>query len=194
MDPLVLLISFFGGGVTSALIAQIFSLKVARRDRKTKLLEEQIRELYAPLFYLVAQSEKLFELNDRFHNAFKIEFIDKQYADNELTQKRLKSWTDDTLGLANDYVKLIEENNKKISNLLDDKFSNIDPDDVEVFLLFFEHRVRFTTERDEAGVLKTPFQIYKHIGDISYLRPEFIDRVKSKFSSKKTELDKLLKA
>ena len=141
----------------------------------------------------MAQSEKLFELNARFHDAYTVEFIDKRYSDNPLTQERLKSWRNDTIGLANDYVKLVEANNEKISNLLDNKFSYIDPDDVEMFLLFFEHRARFMTEHDSDGKLKTPDLIYEHLGNISYLRPEFIERVKLKFSHKKVELDKLSK-
>ncbi|MBZ0299851.1 MAG: hypothetical protein K8J31_08930 [Anaerolineae bacterium] len=193
MDTLALFISFFGGGVTSAIIVQIFALRSARKDRKLRLLEEQVRELYAPLMYLVMQSERLFELNRRFHDAYKVEFIDKKFSDNELTQERLISWANTTIDVANDYVKMVEVNNEKISALLDSKFSYIDPDDVELFLLFFEHRIRLTTERNDGGVLRTPIQIYDHVGEISYLRPEFIERVKSKFLSKKRELEKLLK-
>jgi hypothetical protein len=168
-------------------------LKVQRLSTNLKLLEEQIRELYAPLFYLVMQSEKLLELNKRFHNAYKVEFIDQKYSNNELTRERVKSWTEATIGLANDYVRLVEGNNEKISRLLDSKFAYIDPDDVELFLLFFEDRVRFITEKNDEGTLKTPDQIYEHIGDISYLRPEFIERVKSKFLTKKKELDNYLR-
>ena len=169
-------------------------LKVQRLSTNLKLLEEQIRELYAPLFYLVMQSEKLLELNKRFHNAYKVEFIDQKYSNNELTRERVKSWTEATIGLANDYVRLVEGNNEKISRLLDSKFAYIDPDDVELFLLFFEDRVRFITEKNDEGTLKTPIQIYDRIGDISYLRPEFIERVKSKFLIKKKELDNYLRA
>src|SRR5215216_1884420 len=70
-------------------------LKVHRLSTNLKLLEEQIRELYAPLFYLVIQSEKLLELNKRFHDAYKVKFIDQKYSDNELTRKRVKSWSED---------------------------------------------------------------------------------------------------
>jgi hypothetical protein len=193
METSALVISFLGGGVTSALIVQLFALRAARKERTLKLLEEQIRELYGPLFYLVSQSERLFELNKQFHDAYKKEFIDKKYSDNALTRERVDSSTEATIQLANQYVKQIETNNEKISKILDNKFSYIDPMDIEIFLLFFEHRVRFTTERDEEGKLKTPSRIYSHIGDISYLRPEFIKRVKSKFLSKKQKLDKLSK-
>jgi hypothetical protein len=191
MDTITFLASFLGGGVMSVVITQLFSVRGARTERKAKLLEDQLRELYAPLFYLVAQSEKLFELNKRFHDAFKVEFIDKQYSDQPLTRERVNTWTNDTLQMANQYVNQVESNNQKINDLLNDKFSYIDSDDIETFLLFFEHHIRLATERDETGKIKTPNQIYSHIGDISYLRPEFIERVKSKFFGKKKELSKL---
>ena len=191
----ILVISFLGGGVASAIITilftQLFSLKAASKERKLKLLEEQIRELYAPLFYLVAQSEKLLNLSTRIDDAYKVEFSDKQYSKQPLTRERVKEWTTGTIELANQYVRQVEGNNQKISTLLDSKFSYIDPDDIELFLLFFENYVRFVTERTEEGKIKTPDQIYSHLGGISYLRPEFLERVKLKFLSKKEEFEKL---
>lgn len=193
MDVVTLVISFLGGGVTSALIVQLFSLRVAQRTRKLELLEEQIRELYGPLFYLVSQSEKLLDLSRRFHKAYEVEFINKEYSNEPLTRERVNSWAEETIGLSNQYVKQVEANNERISELLDCKFSYIDPDDVEEFLLFYEHHVRLNTERDAGGILRTPFLIYSHIGDISYLKPGFIKRVKVKFSDKKAELGRLSK-
>jgi hypothetical protein len=75
--------------------------------------------------------------------------------------------------------------------LIDTKYSFIDPDDIEHFQLFFEHYVRHQTEFPDNGKLRTPFMVYEHLGDISFLRPEFISRIKEKFKAKKTELDNL---
>lgn len=189
MDQLLVFLgSFLGGGVASAIINWFFSSRAAKQERKYRLLEEQVRELYGPLFYLVMQSEKLLELNKKLLDAYDIEFIEKRYSENELTRERVETWAEDTIGLANNYVKQVEESSEKIASLLNSKFSFIDPDDVELFLLFFEHRARLVTERDSSGVLRTPMQIYRHVGNISYLRPEFIERVRSQFFSKRNEL------
>ncbi len=193
MDIDSLVLGLFGGGTLIALIAQQLAIRNAKKERKLQQLETQIRELYGPLFYLVSQSERLFSLIGRFDDAYKAEFIDKQYVDNPTTRERINQESTDTLKLKNQYATQVEANNEKISQLLNDKFSYIDPDDIELFLLFFEHYSRMTTERNEGGILKTPFLVYRHIGDISYLRPEFIERVDKQFLRKKNELDRLSK-
>ena len=44
-----------------------------------------------------------------------------------------------TIELANNYVYEVHENNKRIKKVLDKNSHLIDPDDVELFLLFYEH-------------------------------------------------------
>ena len=60
-------------------------------------------------------------------------------------------------------------------------------------LLLEQASTRLKTETDESGRLKTPFEIYQHLGDISFMRPEFIEAVDKRFNEKKAELEKLLK-
>jgi hypothetical protein len=151
MDTVTLVVSFLGGSATAAILTQLNAARVAEKQRKLQQLDEQIRELYGPLFYLVSQSERLFSLNARFHDAYKAEYIDQKYPRDPIAREQRRSETMDTIGLANQYVKQVEANNEKISSLLDSKFSYIDPDDIEPFLLFFEHYTRMTTERDEKG-------------------------------------------
>ena len=190
-EVLITVISFLSGGTAGVIVNHFFLQRSARIERQISQLNDQLRELYAPLFYLVLQAEKLLELNKRIHTAYKVEFIDQKFSDNPLTQERLKEQIDHTLGLANDYVKFLEQKIEQISVLLDEKFAYIDPDDVELFLLFFEHRTRLNMERREDGTLTTPTKIYHQLGDISYIRIEFIGRVKWQFMRKKDEVHKL---
>ena len=51
--------------------------------------------------------------------------------------------------------------------------------------------VDYTRMRTEVGSgtkLKTPFLIYKHMGEISFMRLEFIERVETKFREKRKKL------
>lgn len=187
------IVSFLGGGIMSALINWIRTERAEKKERKTRFLDDQIRQLYGPLYYFISQSEKLFELNKRFHDAYNKEYVEKKYSTEEYTRKVLEKEAKETLDIANKYIAGVESNNLRIKEILDNKFSLIDPDDIELFLLFYEHYIRLVTERDNEGRIKIPFMIYNHIGDISFLPLEVIERVKEKFLNKKKELDNLLK-
>jgi hypothetical protein len=45
----------------------------------------------------------------------------------------------------------------------------------------------------EAGHLKTPNEIYQHLGDISFMPSQFVLAVDRRFKEKKAELEELLK-
>ncbi|OHE59282.1 MAG: hypothetical protein A2Z47_07880 [Thermodesulfovibrio sp. RBG_19FT_COMBO_42_12] len=187
-----LVVSFLGGGIVSAAINWVRTERADKKERKIKFLDDQLRKLYGPLYYFVSQSEKCFELNDRFHKAYNEEFIQEKWSKDTLTQERLRVRAGQTLELANQYIAEVKSNNHKIKEILDNNYSFIDPDDVDVFMLFNEHYLRFNKEIEESGKLITPDGIYEKIGDISFLRPDFIDRVKLKFQKKKTKLEDLL--
>ncbi len=188
-----LIVSFLGGGILGALLNWVRAERAEKKERKIRFLDDQIRELYGPLYYFISQSEKLFELNKRFHDAYNEEYVKKKYSTAEYTRKILEKETKETLDLANKYIANVESNNLRIKEILDKNYSLIDPDDIELLLLFYEHHIRLVTERDSDGRIKTPFMIYRHIGDISFLPLEVVERVKGKFLNKKEELDNLLK-
>lgn len=76
--------------------------------------------------------------------------------------------------------------------MLRNNYSYIDIDDVEIFRQLVVGYTRLKIELDESGRLNTPLKIYEHLGNISFMRPEFIKRVKEKFDSKKRELELLM--
>lgn len=85
----------------------------------------------------------------------------------------------------------MKNNNEKIVEVLVNNYSFIDPDDVEIFQQFMIDYTRMKNEVDKEGTLQTPFEIYLYIGDISFMKPEFIEKVKSKFHTKKQQLNEL---
>jgi hypothetical protein len=193
MNILSVAVGLLVGGFASTIIILINGYLTEKKERKIRFLEKQLRKLYGPVFYFTSQSEKLFELNNRFQSAYTKEYVEQTWSQNPETQKYLKQEALDVLDIANKYITQVEEKNKQIEKALNENYSFIDPDDIETMLLFYEHHVRLTTERSESGRLKTPIRIQQQVGTISFLKPEVIDRIKMKSLSKKKELEKLVK-
>lgn len=185
-----LIVSFLGGGLISALINLLWQNRSAKIARRVDRLKSQINTLYGPLFYLTSQNESFFQLHGKIHEAYKAEFEDQDWSDDENTQREVKKDSMITLDLANTYVRLVKENNDKIQALLSEQYPYIDQEDIDVFRQHIVDYVRMKTEVDDQGVLKTPLDIYSHLGDISFMRQSFIEAVKERFKSKKNELEK----
>ena len=164
-----------------------------RREFKKRFLERQLRYLYGPLYYFVMQSENLFELYDKYHKAYKTEYVNKKYSKQVSTQAQLKKDANATLDIANRCIDEVKNNNLKIKHILDNNAPLIDPDDIELFSLFFTDIIRLDIEHNEEGKQILPYEIYTHIGEISFLNPKVSKHIKNKFMNKKKQLDKLLK-
>lgn len=188
-----LIVSFMGGGIIGALINWVRANRADKKDREIKFLDDQIRKLYGPLYYLVSQSEKLFQLNNRFHEAYNQEYCNQKWSQDQHTRETLKEETTITIEIANKYVRMVEKNNERMKEILDNHYPLLDPEDIETMMVFFEHHTRLNIEKDTDGKITTPFMIYQNIGDISFLRPEVIELIKTKFLNKKKELESLLK-
>ncbi len=187
-----LIVSFLGGGIISAVINLIRANRADKKEREIKFLDEQIRKLYGPLYYLTSQSEKLFQLNKEFHEAYNQEYCGQKWSQDQHTQEILKEETTITIETANRYVRMVEINNDKMKEILDSHYSLLDPDDIETMMVFFEHYTRLSIEKDIDGRITTPFRIYQQVGDISFLRPEVIKKINTKFFCKKKKLEILL--
>jgi len=190
-ETLNLIFSFLGGGVVVAIFDWIRINKAEKISRRLDFLNNQIRHLYGPLYFFTSQNEKCFELNDSILKAYRKEYVEEKFSKDPYTQENLKKEVMITLDVANAYVSLATQNNEKIIEILRDNYSFIDPEDVDTFQQFVVDYNRLKTERDESGKLKTPLEIYMHVGEISFMRPDFIQRVKTKFNSKKTEIENL---
>ena len=185
LSLLGLLISFIGGGTVSAILNWIRSNRAEFREREAKYLELQLIKLYGPLYNLTLQNKKMLEIEREFREVYKTEYIDTQYSDDQRTRELVSKEANKTIELQNKYISLIIENNRKIKELLDSNFVYLDTEDVDPYLNFFyEHYTRYQTEIDEQGLV-TPFSIYQQIGDVSFVRPEFMESVEKKYKKKK---------
>ena len=172
-------------GTIVALLNWYRAERTARKEREVKFLDEQIRNFYGRLYYHISQNERLFDLYNRYHVAYN-DYFSRPFAEGENTEKAMKA----TLDVGNKYIYEIYNNNGKIKEILDSNSSLMDSEDIEYFLLFYEHYTRLMTETEET-LKNVPPPILTKMGNISILKPEVIDGVKKKFIKKKEQLDSL---
>lgn len=211
MAILTLVVSFLGGGVVSGLIGWIYTYRTERQQRKIRFIDEQVRKLYGPLYYFTSQNEKLISLYEKHFKAFvkvwKEERSQQKITDRNTGKKKEKKFDFDkvfskTFENARKFIEEIEKNNEKIKQILDDSYSYIDPEDIDIFLDFFEYYIRRKKENKKEKKLckiesiedfdKYSFDIKREVGKISIVKKEFWERVKLKFFQKKEELNKLM--
>jgi len=114
------------GGTIVALLNWYRAERTVRKEHKINYLDEQIRNLYGRLYYLISQNERMFSLYNRYHVAYN-EHYGELRGWNESIKKEAKL----TLEIGNKYIHEIENNNQKIKDILDTNSSLIDYDDVE---------------------------------------------------------------
>ena len=183
-----LIFSFLGGGLVAGVLDWVRSTKSEARARRAVMLSDQLKHLYGPLYFLTSQNAALFELSRSFQAAYSAVYVNQQFSQEPGTQASLDKQTSQTLSLANQYIETVKRNNERISELLTSAYSYIDPEDAEFLRQFFIDYVRLRTEFDCDGKLLTPFMIYERIGDISFMRPAFMERIQKQFEAKKREL------
>ncbi len=185
-----LVFSFLGGGLIVGILDWVRSTKSEARARRAVMLSDQLTHLYGPLYFLTSQNAALFELSRSFHAAYSAEYVNQKFSQNPGTQASLHEQTSRTLSLENQYIGIVKDNNDRIAELLRSAYSYIDPEDAPFFRQFSVDYLRLRTEIDLDGKLLTPSVIYGHIGDISFMRPSFMERIQKQFEAKKREFAK----
>ncbi len=173
-SPLIwVFITAIFGGLIGSTVTVLSARSLAKKERIHGRLYSQITLLYGPIYYRILQNKVLFELNKKFHEAYDKEIDRKDWSQESDIQKSVGEMADLTISLANNYIDEVVANNEKIKTCLDENFSLCDSEDTEAFTLFYEHYIRFKKEVDSSGKTKTPHMVYKIVGDISFMRPEF---------------------
>jgi hypothetical protein len=178
--------AIIGTGVIAALINLVANNKAESRKRRAELLTAQIQALYGPLQFFTSQNEALFALQTRIHTAG-----DQTYGGRALSEAESSQELPIFFETVNAYTSQVMQNNSKIVEIMGGNYAHIDPDDVEVFSRFLVDVMRLRTERDESGCYKLRLDVYDEVGEISFMRNEFIVRVREKFNLKKRELERL---
>ncbi len=181
--------SFLGGGFAVAVGNWVFSTLSSSRQREVEHLMAQLQALYGPLYYFTQQNGKLLELCGQFATAYDEVFVSKKWGQDQQTQAAVKKDADATIELSNQYVHRVVKNNERVITILEKGWHLVDSDDVDELATFQVDFTRYKTEVD--GALKAPYMVYKALGDISYMRPTMIERVKQKVHAKEARLHEL---
>lgn len=189
-----LFLSFLSGSFVGSLLQNYFQSKKDRLERTRKFLEQQLR-LYGPLYSLVVQNEDAFRRIEEIRDVAKKEFSGRVSAEPRFkAQETRTDEIEQTIDVQNAHIKqTVLVNNGEIFKILADNLHLVDPDDIELVTQFFRDYNYYKVEVPEDKGTKLPPLIAINIGQISFMRPELIDRVKQKFASKQRELRKILK-
>lgn len=180
------LMSFLGGGFVVAVGNWVNSAVATRKQREVEYLKAQLQALYGPLFFFTKQNEKLLVLCRSFSDAYIKEFESKDWSEDSHTQASVMKDAETTIEVSNQYIRRVVVNNERVMEVLEKGWYLIDANDIEEFAQFQVDFTRFKTEVD--GTLKTPYSIYRAIGEISYMRPSMIECVKQKNQAKETRV------
>jgi hypothetical protein len=187
-EILRLIFSFLGGGVVVGIMNWLKAIHSDKITRKVEYLTKQITNLYGPLYSFTSQNKQLFDLYRKLHGAYTKEYVQKNWPEDERTQKAIREEAMKTIDTANKYIEVVRSNNDRVVDIITSNFAYIDQDDIEIFNEFILDHTRLKTEINEDGKMDTPLMIYMHIEEISYMRPQFIKRVMQKFHAKVGEL------
>jgi hypothetical protein len=75
-----LIISFLGGGVVSGIINWIRTLSSEKNSRRVDYLENQIANLYGPLYFFTTQADEMFKLSRKFLGAYNAEYVNQEWS------------------------------------------------------------------------------------------------------------------
>lgn len=185
-----LVMSFLGGGLVAAMLNWVKEIRSEETKRRNERVRAQLEYLYGPLYFFSSQNDTLFDLVRKIHEAYQKEYSSKSWSPSEHTQANLMKDTDATIQIANSYVATATSNSKSMVDILKSNYAHIDPDDEEIFRQFILDQARLQQETSAEGPMRTPLRIYREIGEISFMRPEYSERVRKKFLAQKKFLEK----
>jgi adenylate kinase family enzyme len=191
-----------GAGLIVSIINWISASRKERRERHITILREQIQHLYGPIYYLVSQNKTFFQTSHDIHKAGEKVYSGIEWAPS--AQQTIEREITDTIETANKYIELVEKNNEKIMDILNNNIHLAEIEDYENFSIFVKDYFRLQIEtgrilRSKKEVDKTdsdpklPFRVVLKLPRISFLDENFIEMVETRFFEIKNEYKKYCK-
>ena len=190
METMNLIFSLLGGGIAVAIIEWIRKIAAEKESRKIEYLSIQLKNLYGPLYCFSSYAEQLFELSNNIQKLYKTEYEDQKWSQEKTTQENIEIETTNTRNISTSYILKVKSNNCVLQKIIEENYSYIDLDDIDIFQNFIRNITRYKTEYDESDNLLLPHRIFIKLDNISFLRPEFIERVRFKYNMKQKEIKK----
>ena len=190
MRMMELIISFISGGLIVALIEWYRAHLASKTERRLQLTRDQIEKLYGPIFFFTSQNQECFRVCDRLLKSLdsdKANVVDKDGNRRSLlTIDEVKG----IIGLSNEYIAVVKKNNDQIVDILKQSWSHADAEDIDLFRQMIVDYTRLKVEVDADGKTRTPLLVYPQIGEISFMRPEFMTRIEERVREKQDVLKK----
>jgi hypothetical protein len=178
------------------LLRHELAMDLTQRTRWADYIRGQIEKLYGPLAFLVESSARHIATNQGILDVYTQIYEKRTFSDDEEVRRKLDEEQERVLNTGNRYMELVVENNKEAIKILRAGWGWLDPDDIASAGQYLSDVARHTVEFQEEG-RKLPFQFYalsmrgSSLGIVSFIRPEFIDRVRKKLLTKQGELQGL---
>lgn len=190
MRIIELIISFVSGGLVVALIEWYRAYRASTHERRLQIIRDQLEKLYGPIFFFTSQNQECFAVSKKLHaalNSEKTSVVDKDgNRQSLLTIDEVKQ----TIDLSNEYVHLVTRNNDQIVDIFKQSWSLVDAEDIDLFRQMIVDYTRLKVEVGTNGKMKTPFLVYPQVGEISFMRPEFMTRIEARVREKQDALKK----
>ena len=182
--------SVVGSGFIVALLNWFKEARSGARQRELSQVQEQLRLLYSPLHCLMSQNARFLRHHEKLLDAYKAAYEAREFSP-EGVEASLPG-ARDTLELMNSYIAELTRTNARIAKVIEDNWSLMDPEDMDLFADFLLECKRVEVE-GEAGKSKTlPYEIRRQVGGISYFTGEFLSRIESRWKSKRNRQHELM--
>lgn len=155
------------------------------------MLQDQLRQLYGPLFFFTSQNEELFKLTGNIEDARREFFEGKQWSNEERTQEALSKQHLATIELGNTYVERVVRNNERVMDIIEKSWHLVDRGDVEILSRFQVDYTRYLVEAKDRGATGVPFSVRVKLGHIPFMHPDVIACVRATFERKRARLVRL---
>jgi hypothetical protein len=178
---LEIVLAVISGGLITALISSFFESRKARSEAERQHLDDALRNLYGPVFRLLTDAQMCIDLNHSVQKEY-TEYFNKPW--HESARDRVQKQAEATLQTANQYVYRAEQHVEDIISITADNWHLIDLDDIEIFDDIRRQRARFRVEKNTPTAKEIPFEVSQKLGDLHYLKPEWVATIKSSYESK----------
>lgn len=188
---LQLLVSFCGGGFIVGLLNWARANQADKRTIRVQTIRNQLEKLYGPLYFFTSQNEECLKLCqglDKALDSDKVHVIDGEGRRQSMLRDEE---VDATINLSNDYVGIVNRNNEQVMEIFRSNWQHVDSRDIEIFRQMMVDYLRHKTEFVPGKKMRIPTRISHLLGNIFFMRPEFIERIRQRVKEKQGELQRL---
>jgi urease gamma subunit len=181
--------AIIGGGIAGGILNWFLQRRDRQEERRIQTIRDQLQNLYAPVYFFTSQNEECFRLCNDLSTALDSDKLHTVNKDGHRRSHLTKEEVEDTINLSNDYVAIVKRDNEQIADLLRHNWAYVEQQDVEVFRQMMVDHIRLKTEFPDGKKMKIPFLVYREIGNVSFMRREFAERVRQRVEEKQRILE-----